>query len=97
MFFKKPDAGEEFKYCSALYARVFSTLAADKKLAADEKSQGFLAPNADEKSGKQSMPTTTGRSDELPYRIRASYSSSAADRQTTTEDDSSLAQLRLSV
>jgi hypothetical protein len=44
-------------------------------------------------SGISSMPTTTGwlTSDKLPYRIRASYSSSTADCQTTTEDDSSLA------
>jgi hypothetical protein len=42
------------------------------------------------------VPTTTGWSDELPYRIRASYKWSAADRRTTTEDkdDSSLAQVR---
>jgi hypothetical protein len=35
------------KYFAALYARVFSTLAADERLAADEKSKGFWAPNAD--------------------------------------------------
>jgi hypothetical protein len=42
-------------------ARVFSTLAADKRLAANKKSKGFWAPNADEKSGKHTMPTTTGQ------------------------------------
>jgi hypothetical protein len=37
------------KYFSALYAGVFSALAADEELATDEKSKGFLRPNADEK------------------------------------------------
>jgi hypothetical protein len=44
-------------YFSALYARVFSTLAADERLAASEKSK--------------SMPTTTGRSDQTAYGIFA--------------------------
>jgi hypothetical protein len=52
---------EEHDKCFAeLYARVFSTFAANEKLAEDEKSKGFLAPNTDEKSGEHTMPTTTG-------------------------------------
>jgi hypothetical protein len=60
--------------CKALYARVFSTLAANERLAADEKSKGFWAPNAGEKSGDHTMPTTT---DERLYQMGASYSSTA--------------------
>jgi hypothetical protein len=57
---------------AAGYARVFSTLAADEKLAVDEK------------SGKHTMPTTTGRSDERLYQMEAGYSSTVQRIQTST-------------
>jgi hypothetical protein len=52
------EVEEHNKYFAELYARVFSALAADERLAADEKSKGFWAPNANEKSGKHTMPST---------------------------------------
>jgi hypothetical protein len=61
------EVEEHNKYFAELYARVFLTLAADERLAADKKSKGFWAPNADEKSGKHTMPTTIGRYDEQLY------------------------------
>jgi hypothetical protein len=84
------EVEEHNKYFAELYARVFSTLAADERLAdderlaADEKSKGFWAPNADEKSGEHTMPTTTGRSDERLYQMGAGNSSTAERIQTST-------------
>jgi hypothetical protein len=49
------------KYFPALYARVFSTRAANERLAADVKSKGFWAPKADEPfdRGRKSRRCTT--------------------------------------
>jgi hypothetical protein len=61
MFLEKPDAGEESKYFSTLYVKVFSKLAADEKSGKQVTSplawrfDTDKKPNADEKRGPSSL------------------------------------------